>query len=77
MAAAPELDWDPMDTTAGIPHDVYARLRRESPISRTSTGAWFLAKQADVIAAAKEVEVFRASMREPGVVVAPDEMLIS
>jgi cytochrome P450 family 142 subfamily A polypeptide 1 len=77
MAAAPELDWDPMDTAAGIPHDVYARLRRESPISRTSTGAWFLAKQADVIAAAKEVEVFRASMREPGVVVAPEEMLIS
>jgi cytochrome P450 len=77
MAAAPELDWDPMDTAEGIPHDLYARLRRESPISRTSGGAWFLARQQDVIAAAKEVEVFRASMREEGVVVPPDEMLIS
>ena len=35
-----ELDWDPMDTAERIPHDVYARLRREQPISKTSTGAW-------------------------------------
>lgn len=72
-----ELDWDPMDTAERIPHDVYARLRREQPISKTSTGAWFLSKHADLIAAAKEVDTFRASMREPGVVVPPEEMLIS
>ena len=75
--ASLDFDWDPMDTGEGIPHDVYARLRRESPISKTSTGAWFLSKQADLIAATKEVDVFRASMREPGVVVPPEEMLIS
>jgi len=72
-----DLDWDPMDTAERIPHDVYARLRREQPISKTSTGAWFLSKHADLIAAAKEVDTFRASMREPGVVVPPEEMLIS
>ena len=72
-----DFDWDPMDTAERIPHDVYARLRREQPISKTSTGAWFLSKHVDLIAAAKEVDTFRASMREPGVVVPPEEMLIS
>lgn len=73
----PGFDWDPMETATGIPHDMYRRLRREAPISRTSTGAWFIAKQDDLIAATRDVESFRASMREEGVVVAPDEMLIS
>ena len=79
MATEPllDFDWDPMDTAEGIPHDVYARLRREQPISKTSTGAWFIARQDDLLAAAKEVDVFRASMREPGVVVPQEEMLIS
>lgn len=79
MASEPllDLDWDPMDTGEGIPFDLYARLRREQPISRTRGGAWFLACQDDLIAATKEVDVFRASMREPGVVVPPEEMLIS
>ncbi|MEM9177044.1 MAG: cytochrome P450 [Myxococcota bacterium] len=79
MATEPllDLDWDPMDTGTRIPFDVYARLRREQPISKTRDGAWFIANQADLIAAAKEVDVFRASMREPGVVVPPEEMLIS
>ncbi len=73
----PSFDWDPMDTATRIPHDVFRRLRSEAPISRTTSGAWFLAKQADLIAAAKDVVSFRASMREEGVVVPPDEMLIS
>ena len=79
MATEPLLDfeWDPMDTSQGIPHDVYRRLRNEQPISKTSTGAWFLARQEDLMAAAKDVESFRASMREPGVVVPPEEMLVS
>lgn len=72
-----DFDWDPMDTATRIPHDVYARLRREAPISRTRDGAWFIARHADLIDATREVEVFRASMREPGVVVPPEEMLIS
>ena len=47
------MDWDPMDTAEGIPFDVYARLRREAPISKTSTGAWFIAKQDDLLAATR------------------------
>lgn len=79
MATEPllDFDWDPMDTGARIPFDVYARLRRETPISKTKGGAWFIARQDDLIAATKDVDAFRASMREPGVVVPPEEMLIS
>lgn len=79
MASEPllDFDWDPMDTADGIPYGVYARLRREQPISKTRSGDWFIARQDDLIAATKEVDVFRASMREPGVVVPPEEMLIS
>ena len=79
MASEPllDFDWDPMDTSLGVPYDVFKRLREETPISKTRTGAWFIAKQADLVAAAKEVDVFRASMREPGVVVPPEQMMIS
>jgi cytochrome P450 family 142 subfamily A polypeptide 1 len=72
-----DFDFDPMDTSRGIPHEVYRRLRAERPISKTSSGAWFIARQDDLIAAAREVGTFRASMREPGVRVPPEEMLIS
>ena len=72
-----EFDWDPMATATGIPFDVYTRLRREQPISKTRGGAWFIARQEDMIAATREVDVFRASMREEGVIVPPEEMLIS
>ena len=79
MASEPTLDFefDPLDTLTGVPHDVYRRLRAEQPISKTSSGAWFIARQDDLIAATNEVEVFRASMRDPGVVVPEEEMLIS
>ena len=52
---APGFDWDPMDTATGIPHDIDRRLRREAPISRTRTGAWFIARQDDLLAAARDV----------------------
>jgi len=73
----PPSGFDPLDTTAGIPYAGYSRLRREAPVSRAPSGAVFLALQADVVAAAKEVDVFRANFREPGVVVPDEEMLIS
>ncbi|MEZ4355024.1 MAG: cytochrome P450 [Myxococcota bacterium] len=68
---------DPLDTSRGVPHALYRRLRAEQPISRTPNGSWFLARFADVLEATRRVDVFRSSFREPGVVVPPDEMLIS
>lgn len=68
---------DPLDATAGVPYDVLADLRGSCPVSRTASGAYFLARYGDVLAATKSVEVFQASFRSPGVVVPPEEQLIS
>ena len=72
-----ESGFDPLDLSQGIPHEGYRRLRAELPISRTPSGTWFLARQADVLAAANDVHTFRSSFRDPGVVVPDEEMLIS
>jgi len=68
---------DPLDTSAGIPYAALADLRRSCPVSSTASGAYFLAGHDDVLAATKRVDAFRASFREPGVIVPPEEQLIS
>src|SRR5437660_9210397 len=68
---------DPLDVTAGVPFATLAELRAQCPVSRTASGAWYLARHADVAEATKRLDAFQASFREPGVVVAPEEQLIS
>lgn len=68
---------DPLDATAGVPYDTFAELRESCPVSRTASGAYFLAGHDDVLAATKNIGAFQASFREPGVVVPPEEQLIS
>jgi cytochrome P450 len=46
-------------------------------VSTTASGAYFLSRYDDVLAATKDVDTFRASFREAGVVVPPEEQLIS
>jgi cytochrome P450 len=65
-----------LDLTA-IPYDDFAEARRECPVARTTTGAWYLARQDDVLDAVRDVETFVSSFRDPGVVVPPEEQLIS
>ena len=72
-----QAGFDPLDTTAPGNHAGLARLRAEAPVSRCPNAAWFLARYDDVVAAAKDVETFRASFREPGVVVPDDEQFIN
>jgi len=72
-----ESGFDPLDISRGVPHEAYARLRAEAPISRTPNGTWYLARQDDVLAAMRDVETFRASFRDPGVVIPDEEMLIN
>jgi cytochrome P450 len=69
--------FDPLDTTAPGVHEELARLRAGRPVSRCPNQAWFLARYDDVLAAAKDVETFRASFREPGVVVPAEEQFIN
>ncbi|MEX0663276.1 MAG: cytochrome P450 [Acidimicrobiia bacterium] len=68
---------DPLDTSAGIPYEHLATLRAECPVSQTASGAYYLARYEDVLAATKNLDAFPASFREPGVVVPPEEQLIS
>ncbi len=66
---------DPM--TAPFDDPAMADLRANDPVTRTSSGAWYLARYDDVLAATKDVETFRASFREPGVVVPDEEQLVN
>src|SRR6188474_152855 len=68
---------DPLDASAGVPYAVLAELRDACPVSRTPSGAYFLSRHDDVLAATKNIDVFQASFRSPGVVVPPEEQLIS
>lgn len=68
---------DPLDNSAGVPYEHLAQLRAECPVSQTASGAYYLARYEDVLAATKDVDKFQASFREPGVVVPPEEQLIS
>ena len=68
---------DPLDTSAGIPYDIFARLRAEAPVWRTGSGVLFFSQFDDVLAATKDIESFKSSFRDPGVVVPEEEQLIS
>jgi cytochrome P450 len=68
---------DPLDASAGVPYDLLASLRGVCPVSRTPSGAYFLARHDDVLAATKDIDIFQASFRAAGVVVPPEEQLIS
>jgi hypothetical protein len=35
---------DPLDASAGVPYEVLAELRGACPVSRTPSGAYFLAR---------------------------------
>ena len=69
--------FEPFEGLTEIPYSALARLRRCEPVARTPSGGWFLALQDDVLAATKDIDTFIASFREPGVVVAEEEQLIS
>ena len=73
----PSMVADPLDASAGVPYDALAELRDACPVARTPSGAYFLARHDDVLAATKNIDVFQASFRAAGVVVPAEEQLIS
>ena len=62
----PSMAADPLNATAGVPYDLLADLRSLCPVSRTASGAYFLARHEDVLAATKNIDVFQASFRAAG-----------
>jgi cytochrome P450 len=69
--------FEPFEGLPEVPYPALAELRRAEPVARTPSGGWFLALQDDVLAATKDIDTFIANFREPGVVVAEEEKLIS
>jgi hypothetical protein len=57
---------DPLDTSGGIPYEHLAHLRATCPVSQTASGVWYLARHADVLAAAKDVETFHDAVPRGG-----------
>lgn len=68
-------EFDPL--TARFDDAGFAELRRACPVSPAGDGRWYLARRDDSIAAAKDVDTFVASFREPGVIVPDEEQLVS
>jgi cytochrome P450 len=71
-----DTDLDPFASVEAVPHDTLRELRQGCPVARIGAG-WLLTTQHDVLEAAKLVDTFVASFREPGVVVPEDEKFIS
>lgn len=68
---------DPIDSSRGLPYDVFSELRATCPVSLTASGAYFISRHADVLTATRDTESFQANFREPGVVVPAEEQLVS
>jgi cytochrome P450 len=61
----PPIRFDPHDpgfVEEGVPFDVLARIRRECPVYRTPSGAWYLSRYEDIEAALVDVDTFRAEL---------------
>jgi cytochrome P450 len=59
------IEFDPHDVSfidEGVPFDVLERIRREQPVYKTPGGAWYLSRYADIEAALKDVDTFRAEL---------------
>jgi len=63
--AAGPIAFDPHDrrfVDDGVPFDVLARIRSESPVYKTPSGAWYLSRHADIVFALTDVDTFRAEL---------------
>lgn len=69
------VEYNPFDVEAGIPVELHRELRATCPVAKIPVG-WFLSRYADVRGAVRDVESFRSSYREPGVVVPDEEQLL-
>ena len=67
---------DPLGDPAGIPFALLSRLREQAPVAVMTDGRFFVTRYDDVLDALRRIDEFVGSMRDPGVSVPPDEMLL-
>jgi cytochrome P450 len=69
------VEYNPFDVAADVPIDALRDLRAQCPVANIGIG-WLLTRHADVKDAVRDVESFRTSYREPGVIVPEEEQLL-
>ena len=72
---APTAASDPL--SAGVTPAELAALRERCPVIRTGQGFWYVARYDDALGGMNDVGAFRASFRDPGVTVPPQEQFIN
>ncbi len=77
MTTLDPATFNPLDAVGEIPYDDFALARQTCPVAKTASGAVYLARHDDVLAATRDVGSFVSSFREAGVIVPEDEKLIS
>ena len=70
------IDEYPIGDPDGVPHDLLARLREQAPVAALADGRFFVSRYDDVLDALRRIDEFVGSMRDPGVSVPPDQMLL-
>ena len=70
------VEFDPFASSAEVPHELFAEMRRSCPVARTPSG-WYLSRYDHVLEATKHVDQFVSSFRESGVVVPDEEQFIN
>ncbi len=57
--------FDPLAPTNEVPHGELGQLRRTCPVSQTPSGAWYLARHADVVTASRDVNRIESAFLAP------------
>ena len=69
------VDYNPFDVAADVPIDALREMRATCPVGRIDVG-WLLTRHEHVKNAVRDIDSFRTSYREPGVVVPEEEQLL-
>ena len=70
------IDGYPIGDPDGVPFSLLAWLREQAPVAALADGRFFVTRYDDVLDALRRIDEFVGSMRDPGVRVSPDEMLL-
>jgi cytochrome P450 len=70
------IDEYPVGDPDGVPFALLARLREQAPVAALADGRFFVTRYDDVLDALRRIDEFVGSMRDPGVSVPPDQMLL-
>src|SRR5207244_9446055 len=70
------IDGYPIGNPDGVPFSLLAWLREQAPVAALADGRFFVTRYDDVLDALRRIDEFVGSMRDPGVSVSPDEMLL-